>query len=217
MSKKISRKVTIFVLRRLNSGIEILLINHPHTAYQFPAGTIKRDEDPRTACLREVNEETGLDDLEIVTEIEPRIKEYTRYGRLIKKAKLYARPTKYTTSFGKLRSGMKVKILQTQDEFSQIQYKERDLLDPSKPVMLHLKGWIKQSKLARKEIRYFYVVKSSDIQKFPWMVIADHHKFTLEWHPLQSVVERTVKLAGKQRQWFNRCKNEIEAALSVVS
>ena len=53
-------KVTAFVIRKLASGEELLILQHPTAGFQLPAGTVNPGENPRVAVLREVAEETGL-------------------------------------------------------------------------------------------------------------------------------------------------------------
>ena len=51
----------VFVARRLDSERD---------AWQMPQGGIDPHEDPRTAALRELREETGTDQVEILAEME---------------------------------------------------------------------------------------------------------------------------------------------------
>ncbi|MEE2055997.1 NUDIX domain-containing protein [Rhodococcus artemisiae] len=57
------RRVAAYVIRH-RAGPELLVFDHldiPDAGTQIPAGGIRADEDPHTAVLREVTEETGLD------------------------------------------------------------------------------------------------------------------------------------------------------------
>jgi ADP-ribose pyrophosphatase YjhB (NUDIX family) len=53
-------KVTCFITRNGNQGIELLLFFHPNAGIQVPAGTDNLGEEPETAARREAAEETGL-------------------------------------------------------------------------------------------------------------------------------------------------------------
>ncbi len=44
----------------------VLLIRDAHQAWGFPKGHVERDEGPEDAALREVREETGLANLEVI-------------------------------------------------------------------------------------------------------------------------------------------------------
>jgi len=62
-------KVTAFVLRKLPSGSELLLLEHPYAGVQLPAGTVNFGESPAHAVVREVAEETGLKNIPIETNL----------------------------------------------------------------------------------------------------------------------------------------------------
>lgn len=74
------------VVYRMNGGHALyLLIRDSYKNWGFPKGHLEVDEPPELAALREVKEETGLDDLALRGEIET-IDWYFRFrGRLIHK------------------------------------------------------------------------------------------------------------------------------------
>ena len=74
------------VVYRMNGGRALyLLIRDSYKNWGFPKGHLEIDEPPELAALREVKEETGLDDLALRGEIET-IDWYFRFrGRLIHK------------------------------------------------------------------------------------------------------------------------------------
>lgn len=53
------------VVRCLDGVRHVLLIRDPYGHWGLPKGHLERDEDPATAALREVREETGLESLEL--------------------------------------------------------------------------------------------------------------------------------------------------------
>ena len=59
------RKVTAVCLRQRNGAREVLVFRHPleNASFniQLPAGTIKRNEEPQLAVMRELREETGVE------------------------------------------------------------------------------------------------------------------------------------------------------------
>jgi 8-oxo-dGTP pyrophosphatase MutT (NUDIX family) len=58
------------VLRKTNNKIEILLVySPPHKAWVLPKGHIDKGETIEEAAIREVKEETGLEDFEIVSKL----------------------------------------------------------------------------------------------------------------------------------------------------
>ncbi|MBI5332958.1 MAG: NUDIX domain-containing protein [Candidatus Aenigmarchaeota archaeon] len=64
MKKQISAGGIVY--RRTGKKIYILMITDPSNKSAFPKGLIDSGETPETAALREVKEETGLHDLEII-------------------------------------------------------------------------------------------------------------------------------------------------------
>ena len=74
------------VVYRMNGGRALyLLIRDSYKNWGFPKGHLEVDEPPELAALREVQEETGLDDLALRGEIDT-IDWYFRFrGRLIHK------------------------------------------------------------------------------------------------------------------------------------
>jgi 8-oxo-dGTP pyrophosphatase MutT (NUDIX family) len=47
-------KVTAFVTRSGDFGVELLLFRHPNEGIQLPAGTVEEGEAPAAAVIREV-------------------------------------------------------------------------------------------------------------------------------------------------------------------
>lgn len=73
------------VFRRDGDDVHILLIRDPYANWGLPKGHLEPDETPEQAALREVTEETGLQDLDLIERL-PTIDWYFRdRGRLIHK------------------------------------------------------------------------------------------------------------------------------------
>jgi len=62
---KFVQKVTAFVTRNTDETPELLLFEHPTAGIQIPGGTVNLGESPKEAAVREVVEETGLQELTI--------------------------------------------------------------------------------------------------------------------------------------------------------
>jgi len=67
------------VFRRADGAPRILLIRDPYENWGLPKGHIEAEETPEQAALREIAEETGLSELEIVAPL-PMIDWYFRDG-----------------------------------------------------------------------------------------------------------------------------------------
>ena len=62
-------KVTACITRLGANGPELCVFDHPKAGVQLPAGTLLPDEDVYAGALREAFEETGLDDLQLRSEL----------------------------------------------------------------------------------------------------------------------------------------------------
>jgi 8-oxo-dGTP pyrophosphatase MutT (NUDIX family) len=58
-------KVCPVVIRRASSGEEVLVFRHPKAGVQLVKGTIESGEEPRNAALRELREESGIEDAQL--------------------------------------------------------------------------------------------------------------------------------------------------------
>lgn len=73
------------MFRRTQAGVRVLLIRDPYANWGLPKGHLENEETPAEAAVREVSEETGLSELEIVDRL-PTIDWYFRdRGKLIHK------------------------------------------------------------------------------------------------------------------------------------
>jgi len=63
----------------------VLLIRDAHRTWGFPKGHVERDETPEQAALREVREETGLGNLQVVAPIDTIAWTFQSRGRRIRK------------------------------------------------------------------------------------------------------------------------------------
>lgn len=57
------------VLREIDGSVHVLLIKDPYRNWGLPKGHLEEGEDSRAAALREVREETGLQELELGPEL----------------------------------------------------------------------------------------------------------------------------------------------------
>lgn len=67
--KKYVQKVCPVILRKHNDSWQILAFRHPKAGTQLIKGTVEEDERPEDAVLRELAEESGLDQVVIVKKI----------------------------------------------------------------------------------------------------------------------------------------------------
>jgi 8-oxo-dGTP pyrophosphatase MutT (NUDIX family) len=185
---KIIEKVTAFVTRQTDTGIELLLFEHPRAGIQIPAGTVNGGETPEEAVQREVAEETGLTDRmvsqflgseeEILRDDERVIASHTR---------VYARPDLNNFDWTYFRPGIMVRVLRRAMGFSQIIYEEFDRVPDREYVTMAIQGWVPDEVLADVRIRYFYHLEFNGQSEDHWSVTSDNHIFSPFWAPLTSL------------------------------
>src|SRR3989344_8207077 len=73
MSQEKSAGAIIFTLK--NNVIHYLLLHYPSGHWEFAKGHIEQGEKPEEAAIREIQEETGINDLKLI----PGFKEYSKY------------------------------------------------------------------------------------------------------------------------------------------
>lgn len=72
------------VLAYITHGHHLLVFSHPYApeaGIQVPAGTVKPNERPEEAVLREAIEETGLTDLTLVGVLGEKVRDMADFGR----------------------------------------------------------------------------------------------------------------------------------------
>lgn len=74
MPREKSAGAIIYVMK--NSAPSYLLLHYPSGHWEFAKGHIEENENPEQAARREIQEETGVTDIEII----PGFKEYIKYS-----------------------------------------------------------------------------------------------------------------------------------------
>ncbi len=73
------------MLRRIDGHVHVLLIRDPYKNWGLPKGHVEASEGPDAAALREVQEETGLDDLRLGPDLGTIDWHFRARGRLVHK------------------------------------------------------------------------------------------------------------------------------------
>ena len=66
---KLIDKVCPLLLRRRRGKLQILAFRHPRAGRQIVKGTLEEGEEPAAAVLRELTEESGIDDAVVVASV----------------------------------------------------------------------------------------------------------------------------------------------------
>ena len=193
-------KVTAFITRKTQNEVELLLLKHPHAGVQIPGGTVEPEETPEQAVLREVQEETGLQDIRIKKYLGA-IDELRAEGIWIvrEKTKVYARPDRSSFDWAEFRSGIYVRERRRHSEFVQVTYEEWDQFPDPEYLTYQITGWVPISSLCKGTRRHFYHLTTSGAQHpNHWNQPADHHIFELFWSPIQNL----PKIVAPQNTWL---------------
>jgi 8-oxo-dGTP pyrophosphatase MutT (NUDIX family) len=182
-------KVTAFVTRPAEKGLELLLLAHPFAGIQIPAGTVE-EETPEEAVLREVAEETGIEAVTVRRYLGREEWSLPEGQRMIAAlTKVYARPDVTSFDWATLRRGIQVAVNRREMGFSQVTYEELDRVPEPSFVTMSITGWVPDGVLADTSIRHFYQLEVCGPAKERWTAFSDHHTFTLFWAPLPDLPE----------------------------
>jgi 8-oxo-dGTP pyrophosphatase MutT (NUDIX family) len=193
-------KVTAFVTRETNHGLELLLFKHPYAGIQIPAGTVEPDESPEKAVIREVQEETGLTELEIQSLIDSEIETAPSGQKIINApATVYSRPDITSCDWIQIKYTIYVKVNRKASGFTQITYLEYDQVPDPNYISMQITGWVPDEFLVPEFRRHFYHLKFTGQSPERWEIYSDYNTFEPFWTPLDDL----PKLITPQDQWLN--------------
>jgi ADP-ribose pyrophosphatase YjhB (NUDIX family) len=195
------RKVTTFVTRGRGAAAELLVFWHSGAGTQVPAGTVEDGEDFEAAACREVVEETGLADLELVADLGVRSSDLPA-GRaaIIRKVFLQTRPGPDGPRTAWPFRNVMVRVVAEQDGYARVVYEERDLDDENPDdalVVARFEGWVPVDALRYRQERGFYHFRAREESPDEWQQVEnDMFVLHLSWVPLTP--KPTVLLPGQQ-------------------
>ena len=199
-------KVTIFITRKKDSRIELLLLRHPYAGIQFPAGTVEVDEDIDDCARREIYEETGLKDAALKSYIGFMYEKLPEHVCIISQnTKVYARPDDSSFDWAEFRRGTWVKEIRKKNEFTQVLYEEKDKYPEEKYITYSIMGWVRDEFLYRIQKRHFFHFTVEWAEE-KWTQFSDNHQFELFWSPLYSPPE----IIKPQTLWIEYVRNELD-------
>jgi 8-oxo-dGTP pyrophosphatase MutT (NUDIX family) len=186
-----AEKVAIFVVR----ADELLVFHHERSGIQVPAGTVEPGEDPQSAAVRELWEESGLGglDLEPLGHLEERL-DVDGWGFVGIRTRLDADGEWVEPGWVRLLDRHGGQALIDAGEF------DADIEPPR--MLTSRRGWIGAGHLLGSWRRHFYAAPAPDRTPEAWSVWADDgggSEFRFFWMKRSDASRRLVAL---QRPWL---------------
>jgi 8-oxo-dGTP pyrophosphatase MutT (NUDIX family) len=200
----IVHKVTCFITRHTDQGIDLLLFNHPYVGVQIPAGTANPGEDPESAARREAAEESGLESLMLLRKVgeaedpPPQGIIFTASSTLV-----YSRPDLHSMDWAHFRSGLPVEVLRHSRGFTQVCYREEERFINPRYTSYNITGWVPDGTLTKRRMRHFYLFNAPNATLDRWSVAIDYAVFELFWAPLSHLPQ----IVHPQDGWLKWLKN----------
>jgi ADP-ribose pyrophosphatase YjhB (NUDIX family) len=209
-SEKVTlEKVSILITRKNHRNRELLLFQHPSAGIQIPAGTVEPNEDHTDAAVREMNEETGIEEIQQIKyigsqEIELPGDQYI----ILNKTIVYSRPDPTSFDWAEIRRGIKVDCLMSDKHFKQIQYREYDQINNPNYISYEIRGWVNNQNITKRITRHFYHIEvESNLDQ--WEQFTDNHNFQLFWAPLHNLPE----IVSAQYEWLTYITEKLQYKL----
>jgi len=215
-------KVTAFIVRQDRSQRrELLVLAHPTAGIQVPAGTVEEGETFEDAVLREIHEETGLEQVRLVktlAESSYSLKEdrcaFLHPTPLFSEPSLTSSRVDIGYGDGSLfRRGMVVLLHREVEGWSEILHEEHDLNVSPPKIQFSIRGWVPSHYLTVQQARSFFLLTPTQETPDTWELLAeDRYLFRLHWIPL---VPRP-QLMAPQDGWLNIVYDQLMALPEIV-
>ena len=180
-------KVTAFVTRERDGVRELLVFKHPNAGIQIPAGTVEDGENPETAVMREIYEETGLQLVKIEKSLGYINNELEENERIVAKTtQVYIKPNLNSIPYKeKLTRGLTVDYNSTHRDFTHVSYVEYDRFPDPTCILLNITGWVPSENLSSIKRRHFFQLTTLKETADEWEVKSDRdYIFKLYWTPI---------------------------------
>lgn len=195
-------KVTAFVTRRSPvTGVhELLVFRHPDAGMQLPAGSVDPGERAEAAVLREVAEETGLDETVLVGHLGTTVTDLGAATVFCEDATLRKGPSAEADSMAVIPRGWWCLRIGEQGDHTEVQYEELDRNTDPQRVLVRFRGWVHSDLLADHLERAFFHVHCTGPTVERWRHRAEgRFEFECHWLPLLPMPD----IRAPQQQWIN--------------
>ncbi len=194
-------KVTAFVTRKTSNGRQLLLFKHPTAGIQLPAGSVDEGETIEMAVLREVAEETGLYQVEIIRKLGI-IENELASNELVLTQDIQPLIEPHADALPfqrKLTRGVTVQYERREGKFTKISYLEHDRLPNPTAIAFQMIGYVPTETISRKKTRHFFHLDCWEKTDASWSLRTDHgHIFTPFW---TSLTPKPTLVSG-QDKWL---------------
>jgi 8-oxo-dGTP pyrophosphatase MutT (NUDIX family) len=195
-------KVVAFVVRKKENAHQLLIFKHPANGYQLPAGTVEENETLESALLREITEETGLNNVKIIKKLgENTFYIDQNHAILTQSLRFFSWPAQAAKRNGPLCTrGLKVDTFEKKVGFTRVQYEEIDTSKEEPVLLWRSEGWLPSEVLTRELQRHYYLLLALDEKRDDWKIQSDFgHTFECQWVNVDAIPE----LEWEQSKWLS--------------
>jgi ADP-ribose pyrophosphatase YjhB (NUDIX family) len=202
-TQPVLEKVVAFITRQTKQGGEVLFFRHPYAGIQIPAGTVEDGETVEVAALREGQEESGLDHLEIERYLGFKDENFPEHLRIVlKETPVFSRPDTSSFDWARLRRGIQVKVERYQAGYMQITYAESDDAEKPQFTSYQITGWVPCEALGCVVRRHFFQLRWRGEGPRDWQIMTDNHVFSPFW----AARDNLPQLIANQKYWLEFLK-----------
>jgi 8-oxo-dGTP pyrophosphatase MutT (NUDIX family) len=201
-------KVTAFIVRQRNAQRELLVFAHPTAGVQVPAGTVEEGELFEDVALREAQEETGLEGVQLVKELaRSSYSLQDNHYAFLRATPLFREPVltaeQVDIGYGDrsmFRRGMIVSLERSEGNWSEIRHEEFDLNADPPALQFSVRGWVPSRYISVQQSRRFFLLTATQETPASWDQLTEgRYLFHLYWVPL---VPRP-QLMPPQDEWLD--------------
>jgi 8-oxo-dGTP pyrophosphatase MutT (NUDIX family) len=185
-----------------HSGLkELLVFQHPSAGLQLPAGTVEDGEEPAVAVVREVVEETGILDAEIVRLLDIEVTLLPNHQRAVRNpSRLLAEPRSDAATVEMVgRSGFLLDVGELDGLFRQVTHRDYEFVEGVFVPVRSVDGWMLDEELARRIVRHHYELRTPSPTQDRWAHSAEG-EFDCELYWTE--IREDIGLVASNQAWL---------------